>query len=106
MVKTQVPGSCSLEAVFVTLCNGSCFRTNSQDHNFLTIKKIQLDLSFSAKGVVRVSCHGFFLLRMAIYLFYSDLNSFSNCRCRKFHLQPRSHVTFPSFHEEGREGNL
>ena len=39
MVKTQVPGSCSLEAVFVTLCNGSCFRTNSQDHNFLTIKK-------------------------------------------------------------------
>ena len=39
MVKTQVPGSCSLEPVFVTLCNGSCFRTNSQDHNFLTIKK-------------------------------------------------------------------
>ena len=39
MVKTQVPGSCSLEAVFVTLCNGSCFRTNSQDHKFLTIKK-------------------------------------------------------------------
>ena len=62
MVKTQVPGSCSLEAVFVTLCNGSFFRTNSQDPNFLTIKKNTTRFIIQrlrSKGVVRVYCHGF-----------------------------------------------